>query len=222
MSLERLELLPDGRVAYRLKTPRKGRTHRVMSPVELLARFSAIVPPPRYPLVRYHGVLGPRSRWRGLVVPRPSRAPSRAPSCPLPAPTDRSEPPTVPRSSAPECLARRLPPDPRAGPPSAGTYALPNVITVRHWDRLLDGALYAAEPRVDWATLMRRTFRFDVTVCPNCHGRMRVLSAITDAAVAKRILDHLGVPSDVPVLAPARDPTYEQMSWDPSTSDPAA
>lgn len=198
LSLERLEVLPDGRIAYRLKAPRKGRTHRVMSPVEFLARFSAIVPPPRYPLVRYHGALGPRSRWRALVVPRPRLARGATSSCPQPGPGARGEPTLDSHARAPDPVSRSLPANLRAGPPSAGAYLLPNVITVRHWDRLLDGALYTSETRVDWATLMRRTFGFDVTVCPNCHGRMRVLSAITDAAVAKRILDHLGVPSDVP------------------------
>jgi hypothetical protein len=36
-ALERIEVMKDGRVAYRVKTPRRGRTHRVMTPVELLA-----------------------------------------------------------------------------------------------------------------------------------------------------------------------------------------
>ena len=56
-SLERLRLLPGGRIAYRIKKLGAGRAkHRVMTPVELLARLAALVPPPRYPLVRYHGV----------------------------------------------------------------------------------------------------------------------------------------------------------------------
>jgi hypothetical protein len=42
-----------------------------MTPLELLARLAALVPPPRYPLVRYHGVLAPRSSWRRDVVPQP-------------------------------------------------------------------------------------------------------------------------------------------------------
>src|SRR5262249_49026472 len=45
--------------------------HRVMTQLELLARLSALVPPPRYPLVRFHGVLAPRSAWRREIVPRP-------------------------------------------------------------------------------------------------------------------------------------------------------
>ena len=42
-----------------------------MTPLELLARLAALVPPPRYPLVRYHGVLAPHSAWRSEIVPRP-------------------------------------------------------------------------------------------------------------------------------------------------------
>src|SRR3984957_21160582 len=38
------------------------------------------------------------------------------------------------------------------------TMLAPNVISVRHWDRLLGGLLYATSPRVDWATLLRRRF----------------------------------------------------------------
>jgi hypothetical protein len=36
-----------------------------------MARLAAIIPPPRFPLVRFHGVLGPRSSWRKDIVPRP-------------------------------------------------------------------------------------------------------------------------------------------------------
>jgi predicted proteasome-type protease len=34
----------------------------------------------------------------------------------------------------------------------------PNVLAVKHWERLLGGALYAATARVDWASLLRRSF----------------------------------------------------------------
>ena len=64
---ERIEELKDGRVAYLMKTPRSGRTHRVMSPVEFLARLAILIPPPFFPLVRYHGVFAARSSWRALV-----------------------------------------------------------------------------------------------------------------------------------------------------------
>jgi hypothetical protein len=38
---------------------RHGHTHRLMTPIEFMARLAALVPPPRFPLVRYHGTLAP-------------------------------------------------------------------------------------------------------------------------------------------------------------------
>ncbi|HVJ93401.1 MAG TPA: transposase [Labilithrix sp.] len=76
-SLERFRVLPAGRIAYRIKTLGVGRAkYRVMTPLELLARLAALVPPPRYPLVRYHGVLAPHAAWRREIAPRPPLAPS--------------------------------------------------------------------------------------------------------------------------------------------------
>ena len=51
-ALSRIELMKDGRVAYRLKTPRRGKTHRVMTPVEFLARLAILVPARRSTLGR--------------------------------------------------------------------------------------------------------------------------------------------------------------------------
>jgi RNA polymerase sigma-70 factor (ECF subfamily) len=34
----------------------------------------------------------------------------------------------------------------------------------------IGGALYAATPRVDWASLLRRSFDVDVMQCPKCQG----------------------------------------------------
>jgi len=62
--------LDDGRIAYALRYPRRGATHRVMTPLELMAKLCALVPPPRHPLVRYHGALSSHSSWRAEVVPR--------------------------------------------------------------------------------------------------------------------------------------------------------
>ena len=46
-----------------------------MTPLELLARLAALVPPPRYPLTRFHGVLAPHAAWRREIVPRPPTIP---------------------------------------------------------------------------------------------------------------------------------------------------
>ncbi len=79
-ALERLSVLRDGRVAYAIKTARKGATHRILSPVELLARIAALIPPPRVPFLRYHGVLAPASKWRKDIVPRRSEPPILLPA----------------------------------------------------------------------------------------------------------------------------------------------
>jgi hypothetical protein len=91
----------------------------------------------------------------------------------------------------------------------------PNILSVRHWDRLLGGALYAATPRVDWANLLRRSLDVDVLQCPKCQGRLRVLAVITEREPVRRILAHLGVPTDAPPVARARDPTDELDDVEP-------
>lgn len=44
-------------------------THVVFEPLELIERLAALVPPPRFNLVRYHGILAPAARLRASVVP---------------------------------------------------------------------------------------------------------------------------------------------------------
>jgi len=60
----------------------------VLEPFELLARICAIVPPPRFHLLRYHGVLAGHSRLRARVVP----AGARAQVAPAAAPADSPVP----------------------------------------------------------------------------------------------------------------------------------
>ena len=85
----------------------------------------------------------------------------------------------------------------------------PNVLSVRHWDRLLGGVLYATSPRVDWAALLRRSFSIDVLQCPKCNGRLRVIAVITEREPVTRILAHVAMPTEAPPLARARDPSDE-------------
>jgi hypothetical protein len=92
----------------------------------------------------------------------------------------------------------------------------PNILSVRHWDRLLGGLLYATSPRVDWASLLRRSFSVDVLDCPKCHGRLRVVAVITERESIRRILAHLGMATEALPLARARDPTDDQLDGDPS------
>lgn len=71
LSRERLTRRRDGRLAYRLKRPwANGATHMILDPPELLEKLAALVPPPRFHLVRYHGVLAPAAKWRSRIVSR--------------------------------------------------------------------------------------------------------------------------------------------------------
>jgi hypothetical protein len=71
VATERLTKLAEGRVLYRLTHRwRNGATHVIFDPLDLMGKLAALVPPPRFNLVRYHGVLAPSSRWRSRIVPR--------------------------------------------------------------------------------------------------------------------------------------------------------
>jgi hypothetical protein len=48
-----------------------------------------------------------------------------------------------------------------------------------------------------------RVFREDVLLCP-CGGRRVVLAYVTDQKAVKEILEHLGLPTTGPPVAPAR------------------
>jgi len=238
LALDRLRWLPGGRIGYRIKKLRDGRAKmRVMTPLEFLARLSAIVPPPRYPLLRYAGVLGPRSPWRGDVVPRAPEAKSTPcdPARPRPDARGQPGPTTEPRSGRTPTAGGaghgdRLPPSsppPRpniveasparspapvaitvdAPAKGAGQWLTPNVIGVKHWNRLLGGVLYAQSARIDWPSLLRRTFDVDVLACPSCRGRLRVLAEVTNLAMVKLALESVGVAAEAPRAARARDPT---------------
>jgi hypothetical protein len=89
-----------------------------------------------------------------------------------------------------------------------------NVLSIRHWDRILGGVLYATTPRIDWARLLRRSLGVDALKCPKCHGRLRVLAVITESESVQRLLAHLGLPTDAPPLARARDPTDDTEDAD--------
>ena len=78
----------------------------------------------------------------------------------------------------------------------------PNILSIAHRDRLLGGALFAAGlSRVDWATLLRRTFDVDVTRCTGCAGRMTVRAVVTDSASIDCLLAALRSARDPPVAA---------------------
>ena len=87
LATRRLRLLASQRLCFALKTPwSDGTSHLLLSPMELLEKLAALVPPPRLHLLRYHGLLAPRARGRGRIVPakpvEESTAADRASSVP--------------------------------------------------------------------------------------------------------------------------------------------
>jgi hypothetical protein len=239
LSLERLRRLRGGRIAYRLKYVGRGRgKHRIMEPMEFMARLAALIAPPRYPLIRYAGVLGPRSAWRKEIVPRPRERPSAGGDggvCPPQADRAKRRAKPEKREGTQGCESAKGPAEPNGeavlpkrlegsttspegkqnGTVVAALLApvvvalAPNILSISHWGRLLGGLLYAATPRLDWARLLRRTFDIDILECPRCHGRLRVLAVISEREPVHRILAHLGLPTEPPPIATARDPTDE-------------
>jgi len=190
LSLERLTRLPDGRIAYELRRPWGRQTHRVMEPLAFMARLAVLVPPPRHPLIRFHGVFAPHSSWRAGVVPHPS--PDVAPS----ACRSEDQYPAAPWRAATPAGASAAPSRPsEPGSPSALVL-----------EQARDGEL-SRDPgsRIPWAELLKRTYDIDALACP-CGGRLQFIAVITDREVARDLLESLGLSSAPPPLARARSP----------------
>jgi hypothetical protein len=69
---------------------------------------------------------------------------------------------------------------------------------------------------------MRRSFGFDVLGCPCCGGRLSLIALIEDPRVIRRILSHLGLPTEVPEPHPARSPPLRVEFTDPPHHDDVA
>ena len=73
MAYGRLQQLDADRLSFALRTPWDDGTYQmVVSPLELIEKLAALVPPPRIHLIRYHGVLAPNAADRALIVPAPA------------------------------------------------------------------------------------------------------------------------------------------------------
>ncbi|MBN4059063.1 transposase [Endomicrobium sp. AH-315-J14] len=226
LSLERMTELVDGRIAYRLRHPsRRGETHRVMTPLQFLARVCALIPPPRHPLLRFYGVFAPNSSWRADVVPssdvasppviaKLSNATTPTTACTASAvnsacvnqgspraciddPSIASPQPIAPSNSAPPARAC-----------SAEECSAPTCLTATSTSTTFVSSPHTPMPahscpaRIDWAMLLARVYDVDALACP-CGGRLRFIATITEPATARRILEAVGLPSEPPSFTPA-------------------
>jgi hypothetical protein len=168
-----------------------------MSPTQFLARLCALIPPPRHPLVRFHGVFAPHSSWRRHVVALANGnlaadRDAKATTCGNGVVRDHD-----PNSDAPLASAK---PVESAAPIALGARGQaaifpPAEIAVAH------------DTRIDWATLLRRVHAIDALACA-CGGRLRVIALITDPEVVAAILTSLHLPAAPPTISEARSLDY--------------
>jgi hypothetical protein len=196
---DRLEQHPDGRLTLRLKTRwRDGTTHILMERSELIERLVPLIPAPRAHQVRYHGILAPGASQRDWVVPAASpgaegathdrAAPIRT-SAEMPGPGNAAE-------GSNHLAASR----------DGGV--LPSTSTQGESPALEgqpspDETALGRSQRRRWARLLQRVFDIDGLHCPRCGSTLRLIAAIEDPAVARKILECLGLPARAPPLDPA-------------------
>jgi hypothetical protein len=107
LAQQRLKELPDGRLSYFMKRKAPdGRTHLVLTPLELLRKLTALIPPPRGHLTRFHGVFAPNAAARRRVVPAPNTPEASASA---EASLHALPPPLVPEDAVLPAPRNRLP-----------------------------------------------------------------------------------------------------------------
>jgi len=224
LASERLEECRNGKLALRLKSRwRDGTTHILMERSELIERLVPLIPPPRAHQVRYHGALAPSASMRDRIVPgQPVHPPGceltkRVPHCPPPA---KGGSPVGPYPSS--ANSKGHPTGRRSGETDAEpTPAAPRL---RAEGQPREPAIRARQgrSRMRWAALLKRVFEIDALRCPRCGSTMRLIAAIEDPDIARRILDCLNLPARAPPMAkvtrrPSEPPELEDdWSFDQS------
>jgi hypothetical protein len=188
---------------------------------ELIERLVPLIPPPRAHQVRYHGILAPGASQRDWVVP------TVGPDAECGASGDGD--PTNDRTAAARASGKELGPrQAAAGDPDrlaasregdAGPErSTPGESGSPQSDRSCDAPPRGTSRRNRWALLLQRVFDIDALTCPRCGSTLRLIAAIEDPAVARKILECLGLPARAPPLEPASaddgpDPPYQEAAW---------
>jgi hypothetical protein len=153
----------------------------VLTPLELIDRIAALVPPPRTHRHRYFGVLAPNSPLRAAVTAM--AAPAKQ-AVVQPEPTGASEgaPGVIPQDNT-----------------DGGGTPLPQL-------QLQPEPPKHSPAHYLWAVLIARIYEIFPLLCPICGGQMHLIAFITEGAQIRKILDHIGVDSEPPRISPARGP----------------
>jgi ribosomal protein S27E len=67
--------------------------------------------------------------------------------------------------------------------------------------------------RLSWCQLLARVFAIDVTECPDCGGRMKIIAALTEPASIRSYLEGVGLPARPPPIAPARPAPQPELEF---------
>jgi hypothetical protein len=186
-SAERLDRWDGDTWVYRLKRPlAQGEMSLVLTPLELLSRLAALVPPPRRHSVCYYGVLSAHATLREKVVA--SAGPSGAVQVRL-------------QEAARRMDIVSLSAEATGDNPEAGEWDEPETFPRRF--------------PYTWAMLVARIYEALPLLCPRCGSAMRIIAFITNAADVKRILEHIGEASEPPPVSPSRAPPQEEFEFGP-------
>ena len=69
--------------------------------------------------------------------------------------------------------------------------------------------------RLSWVVFLARVFRIEVTLCPDCGGRMKLIAVLTDPNSIRSYLEGVGLRSRILPIAPARpraQPEFDYVS----------
>lgn len=128
-----------------------------LTPLKLIERIAAQVPPPRTHRPRYFGVLAPNSPMR----------------C---AATAQAEPAST-------------------GERALGVQPQGNAVSPKQ-----------SKAHCLWAVLIARIYEVFPLLCLQCGGQMRLIAFVAEGTQIRKILNHIGVESEPPHIAPARGP----------------
>jgi hypothetical protein len=177
-AMERLRKAGSALVYRCAKPPGNKAGELTLTPVELVARIAALVPPPRTHLHRYFGALAPNSPLRAAVVLMKA---THAPTAQVP-PVQPAQTAATAATQGRVAIspAPSTPPEPE--PPKR------------------------SQARYLWAVLIARIYEVFPLLCPICGGQMRILAFITHRSDIRHLLEHIGEEAVPPHIAPARGP----------------
>jgi len=102
-------------------------------------------------------------------------------------------------------------------------------VTARTGQTIETGAHTAPAPAVDkpaersrspaaylWAALIARIYECLPLACPTCGAKMRLIAFLSEAASVKPVLVHLRLPTEPPLVAPARGPPLDGLDQTPT------